>query len=545
MKPPAIIEWLLVRLCRPELIEEILGDLHEQYELNREKYSNRKANRLYILGGLRFINLRTIKNSIIKTNNAMLKNYFIIAIRNLYRQKLYSIINIGGLAIGIACSVLLGLYVYTELSFDKFNENAERIVVAHLEYDMGNGERGYAPVTPTALLPTMTRIMPEVKRGARIYYPSMFKPYVVAKDKRAFQEKDFCFADSTFFSIFSFEFIKGEAATALVEPSGLVITETMKQKYFGDAEAFGESLLVDGKEYVVTGIVKDVPANSSIKFDMVAPFSAYWKRDPIWGSANYLTVFELNKIVSPEILSSKIQTELISMGISDPQNGRYAGIGFMPLLDVHLYSDVFEGGDINNLYVFGSIALLILFIAVINYANLATARSFYRAKEVGLRKSLGAYRGSVLAQIIGESFVTSLLAMILAILIVYFMLPVFVSVTGSALVFTDLVKPELILSIVLMYFFISILSGVYPAAKMASFKPVDILKGQYKGSSDGKVLRKLLISIQFVISISLIIATVVIYNQLNFINNKDLGYAKENIVVVPVSDLVMDKEGRI
>jgi putative ABC transport system permease protein len=544
MRPPGIIEWLLVRLCQHRYLEEILGDLREQYEINIVEKGRRKANRIYIINGLKFINLRTLKNSFIKTNNAMLKNYIIIAIRNLFREKLYSGINIGGLAIGIACSVLLGLYVYTELSFDKFHENAERIVVAHLEYDMGNGAKGTAPVTPTALLPTMSRLMPEVNRGARIFYPSMFKPLVVAKDKQAFQEKDFCYADSTFFKIFTFDFIEGQRETALADLSSLVITEKTREKYFGDEQALGETLTIDGDEFVISGVIRNVPATSSIKFDLLAPFSAYWKRDPIWGSANYLTVLELNKPVESEILSSKIQTELIRLGISDPENGRNVGIGFTPLLDIHLYSEVFEGGDINNLYVFGSIALLILLIAIINYANLATARSFYRAKEVGLRKSLGAYRSSVLNQIIGESFVTSMIAMIIALLLVYFLLPVFGSVTGSVLTFNDLLKVELLLSILVLYIFISVLSGIYPAIKMAAFQPVDILKGQYKGSGEGIVLRKVLISIQFVISISLIIATVVIYNQLTFIQNKDLGYNKENTVVVPVSIPILEQEAQ-
>jgi putative ABC transport system permease protein len=211
------------------------------------------------------------------------------------------------------------------------------------------------------------------------------------------------------------------------------------------------------------------------------------------------------------------------------------------LLDIHLFSEVHQGGDIASLYVFGSVALLILFIALINYTNLATARSFYRAKEVGLRKTLGAFRYNVIMQLLGESFITSLVAMIIALILIYLLLPVFNTLSGASIHIGYLNEPILIIGIVILYILIAVMAGIYPALKMAKFSPAVILKGQFKGTGQGSYLRKSLIVLQFVISISLIVATVIIYNQLDYINNKELGYSKENIVVVPVSKRVIEK----
>ena len=541
MKPPYFADKLILWLCRDSLADEILGDLYEEYQNNLSKKGKFRAKAYYWLTTLRFINARTLKRNNKLINNAMLKNYIIIAIRNLFRQKVYSVINIGGLAIGIACSILLGLYIVNELNYDQFHENAPLIVKASMEYDM-DGTIGEVSSTPTALLPSMQEKFPEVKSGTRMFYPSMFKPVVVSSGAKAFQEKGFCYADSTFFNIFSFTLVEGNKATVLDKPYNVVLTKSSKNKYFGDEQAINKTLIVDGKAYTVTGIMDDVPSNSSIQFDFLASFSSYWQREDIWYSANYYTYIEMNQLVDNEVLSSKIQDELQKGGMSDPDNGQYFGIKFTPLLDIHLYSDVDEGGgDIKNLYVFGSIALLILLIAIINYTNLTIARSFYRAKEVGLRKSLGAYRNSVFTQIIGESFVTVLIAMLLSMILLYFMLPLFTAVSGSKVDMSILLRPAILWSLIMMYFLISIVAGIYPAMKMAGFKPVDILKGKYQGSGQGAFLRKSLIVVQFFISLSLIIATVVIYKQLSFINNKKLGYSKDNILVIPVSKDILSK----
>lgn len=541
MKPPQIIDKLILWFCRESLADEILGDLYEEYQINYKKRGEIIARVLYLIAALKFINSRTLKRNRNLNNNAMLKNYIIIAFRNILRQKVYSVINIGGLAIGIALSILLGLYILNELSYDKFHENAPRIIKASMEYEIDNTIAEVSS-TPTALLPSMQEKYPEVKTGVRLFYPSMFKPVVVEKGGKAFQEKGFCYADSAFFKVFSFRLIKGNLNSVLDEPYNLVLTQSSKQKYFGDDPAMNETILVEGKPYKVTGIVEDAPSNSSIQFDFIASFSSYWQKDPIWYSANYFTYIELNELVDNDVLSSKIQTELRKAGMSDPENGEYFGIKFTPLLDIHLYSEVDEGGgNIKNLYVFGSIALLILLIAIINYTNLTIARSFYRAKEIGLRKSLGAFSNSVFSQIIGESFVTVLIAILLSLVLLNFLLPLFTIVSGSNIQFSILLKPVVYLSLIGLYFAVSIIAGIYPAMKMSSFNPVDILKGSYQGTGEGAFLRKSLIIVQFFISLTLIIATIVIYKQLDFINNKELGYNKESIMVIPVSKTVLSK----
>ena len=541
MKPPRLADKLILWLCHGSLADEILGDLYEEYQKNISQNGKIRAKVQYWFAALRFINTRTLKRKNYLNNNAMLKNYIIIAFRNIVRQKVYSVINIGGLAIGIACSVLLGLYILNELSYDQFHENAPQILKASMEYEI-DGDIAEVSSTPTALLPSMQDKFPEVKNGVRLFYPSMFKPLVVSYGSKAFQEKGFCYADSTFFKIFSFTLTEGNKSTVLDNPYNIVLTKSSKEKYFGDEPAMNKTLIVEGKPYKITGIMDDAPANSSIQFDFIASFSSFWNKEPIWYSANYFTYIEMHQLYDTDVLSSKIQTELRNAGMSDPENGQYFGIAFTPLLDIHLYSDVDEGGgDIKNLYVFGSIALLILLIAIINYTNLTIARSFYRAKEVGLRKTLGAYRNSVFSQIIGESFVTVFIAMLLSMLLLYFMLPLFTAVSGSHLEMSFLLRPEVFWSLIAMFFLISILAGAYPAMKMAGFNPVDILKGKYQGSGQGAFLRKSLIVVQFFISLSLIIATVVIYKQLSFINNKTLGYSKDNVLVIPVSKGIMAK----
>ena len=543
MRPPRLAEKLILFLCHDWLAEEILGDLDEAFEEDVKTKSKLRAKINYWLGALKFINTRTVRRNKNINNNAMIKNYFIIAVRNLKRQKIYSFINIGGLAVGIACSILLGLYIVNELSYDRYHENAARIVAASIEYNI-DGEIGEVSSTPTALLPTMQDKFPEVERGTRFFYPAMFRPVVVSYGDKAFQEPGFCYADSTVFDMFSFNLIEGNRASVLDEPNNIVLTESSKTKYFGDEPALNETLIVDGRALKVTGVMEDVPDNSSIKFDFIASFSTFWKKEPIWYSANYTTYVEFNKDVSLEVLESKIQSELVKGGLSDPDNGQYFGIKFTPLLDVHLYSQVFEGGgDIMNLYIFGSIALLILAIAIINYTNLTVARSFYRVKEVGLRKSLGAFNKGIFTQIIGESFITVLLAMLLSMLILYFIIPLFTEVSGSVLSMGTLLQVSIFWKVFMVYILTSIIAGIYPAMKMSRFKPVDILKGTYSGTGQGAMLRKSLIVAQFFISLSLIIATVVIYKQLSFINNKELGYSKENVLVVPVSKAIMEKTG--
>ena len=246
MKPPQFAERLILWLCRDSLADEILGDLHEEYQNNFARKGKIRAGVNYWVGTLRFFNTRTLKRSKKINNNAMLKNYVIIAFRHIVRQKVYSVINIGGLAIGISCSILLGLYILNELSYDQFHENAPRIMKASMEYDM-DGTIGEVSSTPTALLPSMQEKFPEVKTGVRLFYPAMFKPVVVSYGTKAFQEKGFCYADSTFFEMFSFTLLNGDLSSALDEPYNIVLTESSKEKYFGDQQAMDQTLIVEGK----------------------------------------------------------------------------------------------------------------------------------------------------------------------------------------------------------------------------------------------------------------------------------------------------------
>jgi putative ABC transport system permease protein len=472
----------------------------------------------------------------------MLKNYLIISFRNLRKHFSYSFVNIFGLSMGLTICLLLITWINHELSYDKFHKMSENIYRPSLEMSFG-GQSLKTSVSPTALLPALQQF-PEIEAGVRIDNPSGWNAFVVKKDDHVFQEDHFYFADSTFFDVFTFKLLKGNPKNALREPYSVILTSSSAKKYFGDTDAFGKTINVNGtQDYTVTGIMADVPSNSFLQFDFLGSFSSRLqsREQPIWWSANYQTFVIIRDHTNIAALSAKTD-QLVRKAIGSELNNPSDVVhyNFMKLTDIHLrspYESEFEVvGNIQYVYIFSAIALLIVLIACINYVNLSTARAIDRAREVGIRKVVGALRKQLFIQFMGESAMITGISFVLAFFTAQLLLPLFNSISHKNLDADVFYNPAFLSINLLMLVLIALLSGAYPATVITAFKPVTILKGNFKFSGRGVWLRKFLVITQFSISILLIVGTLVILKQLDFIQNKKLGYKKDNVLVLPLDN---------
>jgi putative ABC transport system permease protein len=470
----------------------------------------------------------------------MLKNYILISFRNLRKHLSYSIINVVGLGLGLATCILLITWIRHEVSFDRFHEKSDRIYRASLEYSFG-GQVAATSVSPTALLPAVLTL-PEVETGVRIFKTSASNPKIIRNGDKLFQETKFYIADSTFFDVFSFKLLQGNPKVALTQPYSLVLTKTASRNYFGEEDAMGKVVNVDGtQDYTVTGIMEDVPENSMIKFNVLASFNSIsaGRDQPHWWSANYQTFFVLHPNANVNAVQEKtneIVMKAVASGPSSP--GDYVRYNFMPLTDIYLRSPYVGEpeilSDILYIYIFSGIALLILIIACINYINLATAKAADRAREVGIRKVVGAMRRQLFTQFIGESVIITLFSYLVAIFLAETLLPLFNSLTGKNFGFSIFVEPGFLFVSIITLILIAVFAGAYPAFAITSFKPVTVLKGSFKTSGRGIWLRKSLVVFQFGISVVLIMGTLVIVKQLDFVQSKNLGYDRENTIILPL-----------
>ncbi len=482
----------------------------------------------------------------------MFKNYLKITFRNLKRYKGHSLINIAGLATGIACCLLILLLVRDNLRFDRFHEHKNQIYRVIVQqpgrFYMG---MDYFAVTPAPLASALKEDFPEVIAATRIYRSN---DIIMSTEDKRFYEDGFLWADDHFFEIFSFPFLRGDPSKALSEPYSMIISERMAHKYFGDEDPIGKIMALSNRyDFTVTGIMKDVPQNSHLQFDFLAPLTTlnsirgqedYLER---WGNYSYYTYILLPGGYSPKDLEIKFPgfvekymgDRLRQMRQQDPT--RQAPRFFLqPLKRIHLYSHVnFEvspNGDIKQIYLLSALALVILLIACINYMNLATAGSAIRAREVGMRKVIGAQRRQLIRQFIGESVFLSFIAVLLATILVELILPAFNSLLGKNIRLHLLHDWDFSLSLICVALFMGIISGSYPAFFLSSFQPSAVLKGSIKANIKGSTLRRILVIFQFSASIALVISTVIIYSQLEYIRNKKLGFNREQVVVLPVRD---------
>jgi putative ABC transport system permease protein len=532
-QPPRIAAFLIRRMFPDRGGCSILGDMIETYRYlldDKGLFYARlwfwsqwaKAVPHFFIGGLSW-------------RIQMLKNYLLVTWRNMRKNSTYSFLNIIGLAVGMAAFILIILYVQYEVSFDRYHENTDRI------YRIIREGRAF---TPSPLGPELTEKIPEVESATRILRQSHT---LVSFGQTHFLEEEFYWADPEMFEIFSIPFISGNPETALEEPYAVVLSQRMAKKYFGDKDPMGNVLTVSERyEFKVSGVFRNMPANSHFVMDIVVPYETYFRitNNDItnWSSNFSYTYILLREGVDPEEMENKIHPAIEiplykAAGLKEPYP-RYFFI--QPLTDIHLRSHLMQEAGVNNdikyIILFSSVALLILIIACINYMNLATARSLRRGKEVGMRKVVGAQKGQLIGQFLGESVALSVLAMVLSITMVLAALPAFNSLVERKLRFNPFHNPQLFLGLVIIIVFVGLFAGSYPALRMSGFRPISILSGSFTRSTKGSCLRNVLVLAQFAITIILIICALAVRAQMNFVKNMDMGYTKEQIITLPVRD---------
>jgi len=479
----------------------------------------------------------------------MIKNYLKVAFRNLRDLKGLSVINIVGLAVGIASCIVILLYVAAELGYDRFNENADQIYRIHLEA-LVNGGKVNVAMSARPLGPTLAHNYPEVAAYTRI--KNVDAPTVKYKDK-VFSERKFYWVDSTFFDVFTVSFLEGDPKTALATPNTIVITESVARKYFGNENPVGKILGTSqsGQDYLVTGVVKEFPPNAHFHFDFLGSLSSCEdSRSQSWVENPYYTYVLLRKGTDPDQFQSKLRdvvknypwaeiNRITKMGIAFEQF-EAAGNRFVyrmqPLTSIHLHShldyELEPNSDISYVYIFSVIAVVILLLAIVNFMNLATARSEKRAKEVGIRKALGSNRSQLAAQFFAESILTSLLAVLLAIVLIELFAPMLSQLTGLQISLDLFASPFPILGLLCFGIVVGIVSGSYPAFYLSSFRPIQMLKKGTGHENRRPLLRDGLIIFQFAVSIVLFVGTLTVYSELLFIQNKNLGFNKEQVIVL-------------
>ena len=485
----------------------------------------------------------------------MFANYLKTAIRNLLKNKGFSLINIFGLAIGVACCLLIWLFVQDELSYDRYNEKADRIYRVGFNAVLNNNaSKGVVSCAP--LKQALIDEFPEVESATRARNPGF--PVFRYGDKVFSEERVFT-VDSTFFDVFTVPFILGDYKTALTKPGTIVLTRSMAEKYFGEENPIGKILNADNRrDYEVTGVVEDVPRNSHFHFDFLTSIiSRTVNQDILWISNNYYTYFVIKEGASAEALERKVQ-ELVLRN-AGPQVQQFLGITveqfvngggvyeyfFQRLLDIHLHShldyEIEPNGNFSYVLIFSFVAFGILLVACINFVNLSTARSSNRAKEVGIRKTAGSTRGQLIRQFLTETIVISFLAVFIALLLVHLLLPYFNTLAGKQFdisMFRDASNITAILALILG---IGLLAGTYPAFFLAAFHPVSVLRGEKFQGGRRSIMRNILVVFQFAVSIILVIGTLIVRRQVYFIQNTDLGFNKDNVVIVHKTDDLGDR----
>ena len=470
----------------------------------------------------------------------MFKNYFKISVRSLLKQRFYSFINIAGLALGLAACLLIVLYISNEVSYDKFHPDVDRV------YRVANGKAG--AWTPARLGMRMKADFPEVEETVRIQGP--FSQTFKIGD-RVFKEEQGFNADSTVHKVFQLNFIEGNPNEALTKPNSIVLTQTLADKLFNFQSALGEVVKVDGENLQVTGVVADPPNNTHFRYNYINSYPhESWVTVGNWTGNNFYTYAKLSQGAQPESVEAKFDNlakKYIAPVIIQysghasyeeylAQGGRKPGISMLPMADLHLHYPhlaLGSNGSIDNIYIFSAVALFILIIACINFMNLSTARSAMRSKEVGMRKVMGSLRGQLIGQFLVESMLISVLAMLLALGISALALDGFNLLANRSFTMSELFALPTILKLFALVLIVGLLAGAYPAFVLSAFKPIKALKGETQSGGKGNAaLRKGLVAFQFAISIFLIISTVVVFSQLNFLSKQELGFEPSQVLVV-------------
>ena len=484
----------------------------------------------------------------------MFKNYFITALRNLSRNKIFSLINLLGLSVGLACCMLIFLYAKDEVSYDRFHQNKDQIYRITSTITRPDGTQRKDGVTGMMPGPVFAREIPEVKTFVRF----QGNGYPVRKGTEVFQQ-GVQMVDSNFFSVFTFPLREGDPKTALNDPYSVVLTEETAKRYFGNRKALGQTLEIRTDSsfhlFTVTAIAKQPPQNSSIKFEMLMPMSFYRLQE---GDDQWLNFFLNTFVVLPAAANvTRVETKMDQVFLKDAAaqlkeaaekfnfNERIR-FGLQPLLAMHLSTDYQAGNGLSDAsnpvysYILSGIALFIFLIACINFINLTVARSLKRAKEIGIRKVMGSQRRQLIAQFLGESFLLSFFAFLIAIGLVILLLPFFNNVANKALAFSYLFDTKLVIGFIVMYLLTGLLAGFYPSLVLSRYNPVETLYGKFRFGGRN-ILAKSLVVLQFSLATFLIIATVIIYSQFNYLVHFDLGYNDKNVSVVSASPFHRDR----
>ncbi len=468
----------------------------------------------------------------------MLKNYLKIALRTLNRNKANSAINVIGLAIGIACSVLILLFVQNEFSYDRFHQKGDRIFRVAAEYDQGGDIRNRSALTTYILKSWLDTSFPEIKNVVRL---EPRNTGVVKQRDRLVQETNLLYVDENFFEIFSYQWLAGAAATALAEPNSMVLTQSAAQNYFGEDDPMGKMLEVDGLAVKITGLIADMPANGHFRGDFIIsmktaePFYANWILTNATGASHY-TYIELADGVSSATIENRLAEYLHA---KDERFAASRTYFLQPLHAIHLHSrlsdEIEANGDILYVYLLSAVALIILFMACVNYMNLAIARSVGRSTEVGLRKVVGASRKQLALQFLGESIVVALLSLLCAAILVELCLPYFNELAGKSMQFDLLQNLPLLAGLVGFSLMLGLLAGSYPAVFLSGMRSISMLKGQFANMGGNSLrLRKGLVLVQFVASVALLASTLLVYRQITFMQDKKLGIDADLVLTIPL-----------
>ncbi len=484
----------------------------------------------------------------------MFKNYVKVSLRNLAKNKIYSVINILGLSVGISCFVILMLWVIDEGSYDAFHKNSSNIYRTVLVDKSSNVETKYA-ITSAPVGPAIVEEFPEIINQVRIIKPAGRQALIEnKKENKVFYEADMAWADNEYFDVFSVKMLLGNPGTALKQPNQLVISESIAQKYFGEEDPIGKSLSVtlrigpktEYADYVVSGVMEDSPKNSHIRINLLGSINSLERTLPghaeNWNLHAYFTYLLLNNNANIESLQSKMP-EFLSKHF-DEETAKSLGIFLQPLTDIHLTNNIlFEPSPTGNksyLFILAVVAVSILLIAAVNYMNLATAKSAGRAKEVGIKKVLGAQKNSLVSQFLTESIIIGMAGLFVALFLIELSLPIFNDIAGKQLSVGYLTNAIVIPILLIITLLIGIISGSYPAFYLSSLLPSKVLKGKLSSASRNVILRKVLIVSQFTVTIIMLIGTGIVYDQLDFFRNKNLGFDKDNVLVITLNS---DEEG--
>jgi putative ABC transport system permease protein len=532
---PTIAKRLLIRMSLYNKRHSILDDFEETFREILESKGARKARRWYWRNCLK--SSWTYAKFALLWKGSMLFNYLKLTGRGLFRHKLFSSVNIFGLAVGMACCFFIAIFVRDELSADRFHADHDRIFRVILNSDSASGGARYA-INVRPLAPALRKEIPEIVETARIggfYYKQL-----VNKNETIFYEDGFVYVDPEIFSILTIPFIEGDPTTALKAPKTVVLPERLAKKYFPGQTALGQTIRIGVKDHLITGIVKDAPKNTHLPYDIFLPISDNPYLNEDWTTPGVLTYIKLAPGADARFVEQKIKyfgAEHYRHRVE--AEGKTFRHSLQPLTDIYLHSSDLEGdfcrrGQLSYLYLFAAVGLIVLGISCLNFTSLSIARTAAKTREAGVRKVVGALKNDLIKQSLAESGVMAFIAMLIAIIVVGSLLPLLNSLIGVDLRWNAIPWPKAVLGLLLMTLVVTLLAGGYPAIILGSQKPAYVLKGRPQSGASALALRKTLVIVQFAVSIVLSISTIVIFQQLQFMHQKNLGFRKEQKLVITV-----------